>query len=1033
MVRIFALSALAGVVSAGTYKVEFTASSAKDTSSAVSVSLGSNMGTTPFVPLGRAFTQGVTKSEFLQLNEINNLPSSLKLKARDWNGLNFVTVSNGGPNVAQFKTDYFESSGAPHSASGTYFYDQVYSAASGATVLSAPKAYKISWETGFHANAGSKSPMYVQLQGAKGHSRYYLVDDIFSPGHAGERNLGVWEDIGDLQSIELLAGGPDSWNPVNFIEVLTPTAENVQFKANVMLDQLPTDPNAPLAYGIYPHSAKAQLTAVNVEGTAGAARTYQVSYQTGTHQNSASSSPHFMQLVGDSGASNFVKLGDDFQKGKRNVIDVSVAHSFGLLKAIKLQAGGTDGWNVVGDLSVRTPQQVEVHFQTDLFLDEKPHDAQAMYGHYTYYQNKEIVAAHPEPPTPCQTRGQLNCCGNGICDATEDVGNCGRDCIHSGHDSYAWGMVETAPPTTKAPHDPFNGHVAADHDWTKKGKYTTEYTKAQNAAQTLAREVGKVKAMAQVATEVGYSQKDGADHTSAKKVQQHVTTKGKSCTVGAKTVKDGWTMEGTGSNYCNWCKCNEGAISCTRHTCGMPFGGNIPTGWSKCAKVACKFDANGLVRVKAHHLEGGEHSCAYNKFTKDCSCYCKPKKTDYNTREVGKYQFATGGFVGKHCEAVKFSKDFDAAKGGVRTVVTVSHTMRTKPVHDAPMLWVEESTMQGFTVCAREDKKFWNTYDKHDHRLVVDYYSYQAGPRNTHENAALIKGPVAPFAGARGGATAIPSRSAGGVHCKTIPFGTTFDKAPIVVGSIDHQNFHDSHQATSHWIEDINGEQFRVCFRESAHNDDGHDEFFFNWMAVQHQNPSTWYGNHGAYSAAGSASSNGLWAKPKGVTRANAGLLACKWIDFQGVTFSATPTVLLDARHASTGAVDWSATPIHPSTLTYVNKVTDLGFEACSTTMFVEGVSSKDEALEWNYIAFGDHVADTKVVTIQDAAPNSAAIAAAAQRTLSTGNGSPAGARNVDGAVKAPNSALGRFNWLMKQADPTLQTTNGGATDQVSL
>jgi len=73
------------------------------------------------------------------------------------------------------------------------------------------------------------------------------------------------------------------------------------------------------------------------------------------------------------------------------------------------------------------------------------------------------------------------------------------------------------------------------------------------------------------------------------------------------------------------------------------------------------------------------------------------------------------------------------------------------------------------------------------------------------------------------------------------------------------------------------------------------------------------------------------------------------------------------------------------------------------------------------------------VVTIQDAAPNSAAIAAAAQRTLSTANGSPAGARNVDGAVAAPNSALGKFNWLMKKADPTLQTTNGGATDQVSL
>ena len=74
-------------------------------------------------------------------------------------------------------------------------------------------------------------------------------------------------------------------------------------------------------------------------------------------------------------------------------------------------------------------------------------------------------------------------------------------------------MVETAPPTTKAPYNP---HPL---DWTKKGKYTTDYTKAQNAAQTLARKVGKVKAIT-VAT-------------------QGTHTEGKSCTVGAKTVKDG--------------------------------------------------------------------------------------------------------------------------------------------------------------------------------------------------------------------------------------------------------------------------------------------------------------------------------------------------------------------------------------------------------------------------------------------------------------------------------------------------------------
>ena len=43
-------------------------------------------------------------------------------------------------NVAQFKTDYFGSSGAPHSAPGTYFYDQVFSGAPGTTVMSTSTA-----------------------------------------------------------------------------------------------------------------------------------------------------------------------------------------------------------------------------------------------------------------------------------------------------------------------------------------------------------------------------------------------------------------------------------------------------------------------------------------------------------------------------------------------------------------------------------------------------------------------------------------------------------------------------------------------------------------------------------------------------------------------------------------------------------------------------------------------------------------------------------------------------------------------------
>merc|ERR1719183_3341 len=757
-------------------------------------------------------------------------------------------------------------------------------------------------------------------------------------------------------------------------------------------------------------------------------------------------------------ASNFLKLGDDFKRGQREVIDVTVAHSFGLLRDVKFQAGGTDGWNVVGDFSVRTPAQVEVHFQTDFFLDEAPHDPSAMYGHYPYVEHKTVAASHPEPPKPCNTRGQLNCCGNGVCDATEDIGNCGRDCIHSGEESYAWGMKETAAPTAFATAQTATFASTFDHADTKITTHRISH--AENAAQVAARAEGKWAVTTPAPTEVGYHHNGVLGNDQPLKdvtTTQHVTAKGKSCTVGTKTVKNGWTMEGTGANYCNYCKCTEDAISCTKRPCGLPFGGDIPTGYSKCNHVECKFAPEEAkfpwetVRVthKEKHLaqgvfsdEQGNHSCAYNKYSKKCTCYCKAKKTNYIEREVGKHAFGTRGFVGKHCEAVTFGglhpQQFDPAKGAVTTIVTVSHTHRTKPVHDAPMIWVEESTEHGFTVCGREDKKFWNTYDRHDHRLVIDYYSYQAGPNM-------------PFAGARAAATPVPSNANGGVHCKTIPFCPTcpperqFDRAPIVVGSIDHQNVAEmhKHQATAHWIEDVSGEQFRVCFRESAHTDDGHGEFFFNWMAVQHRNPMTWYKNHAAYSTAGSVRSNGLWAKPTDFVRTDAdevGLLACKWIDFQRVNFEATPTVLITARHDATGAIDWDSTPIHPATMTYVNKVSTKGFEACSTTMDVEGVSSKDDALVWSYVAFGSHVADTDVVvtTTHIDGPNGNEQAAQYNPpkheldvALSSYNGSPKGARDVvkDNNWATTADAQSKFDALLNSDTPKHTGGDQGETE----
>ena len=44
-------------------------------------------------------------------------------------------------------------------------------------------------------------------------------------------------------------------------------------------------------------------------------------------------------------------------------------------------------------------------------------------------------------------------------------------------------------------------------------------------------------------------------------------------------------------------------------------------------------------------------------------------------------------------------------------------------------------------------------------------------------------------------------------------------------------------RSLTHWLEAVSPTQFRVCFRETWHADDGFtDGFHFNWLAVENRN-----------------------------------------------------------------------------------------------------------------------------------------------------------------------------------------------------
>ena len=109
----------------------------------------------------------------------------------------------------------------------------------------------------------------------------------------------------------------------------------------------------------------------------------------------------------------------------------------------------------------------------------------------------------------------------------------------------------------------------------------------------------------------------------------------KSCTLDGVEVKSGFSVAGSGLNYCNRCKCTNGELSCTRKTCGRgQAGGAGAGGWKTCESVVCfpkaHTDAGGkdhtVIIVKSHHKDHGQHHCAFNKHTGSCTCQCKNVK-----------------------------------------------------------------------------------------------------------------------------------------------------------------------------------------------------------------------------------------------------------------------------------------------------------------------------------------------------------------------------------------------------------------------
>jgi hypothetical protein len=775
--------------------------------------------------------------------------------------------------------------------------------------LASPEYFQIEFRTGTFKDSGSNSEMKIKFVGSQGASKAYSLGSKFIKGEKAVRKLGVFEDIGLLYQIELVAHGKDAWNPVDFVNVQTPDKQVVQFRADYFLSTDHKDKK--IRHQLYPTKTSFKADAVvSQEAKAYSPKEYNIVYQTG---GASSTSPMFIQLLGTTGKSRFYEIGNNFIRSMEGNADLMVAEPIGMLKAITLEAGGFEPWTTTGSIFVNTPAGQVIQFNTDVCI-----------GHNKgCFQRKEVSAV--------------------VVEVKKNVVKADKKLEKVGAGSNA--KVAKTPLTTRAP--TMQARLWDQLDYTKKQGDTGGQKNGKNNKAT--------------------AHPTNAPTNSPTYPDKTCSFGDKTVRSGWK----GAGLGNEYCNLCHckggllWCSQRKCGIPFGGSRKLMPKGTR------KCSHTMCAAKTTGLRLVVNHHhkeARGDSHRCAYNKFTNECTCYCWTSKDAARANFVeavnGKHNFAPkSGWRANRCEDVHFSKEFDPAKGKVHVLVSTSHNTNTRMEHDPAMVYVQAAAASGFRVCAREGKKYWHSKDHHDKHLVVDYHAWQ-GDFPFDRESRSVPGVMAGHTELReAGGKAGWSRS----HCKVIKFTKPFSliEKPMVIGSIDRvatSQIHlpsrmrtdsdGNHAPLSYWIENVNNVEFKACFRQSAVGaDDGKDDkaVFFNWMAVSHRNPSVWYaGAVPPYAMSGRVRAGKWSVYDKKQVSGKKVWLKCKKVTFNR-SFTKKPTVLTTANHYEPAELDWST--VHEPTVTYIDEVEKDYFKVC-TSELAGTKPSHDSTMSWDWVAF---------------------------------------------------------------------------------
>jgi hypothetical protein len=469
------------------------------------------------------------------------------------------------------------------------------------------------WFTTKQATTGKVSIGFV---GGNGVSKMYHMGKAALK--KGSNAVSIWSksDIGLLSGIVLKATDGAVFKPAGFINVKTPSGQVIQFAGKTVTRAMGVKATIP------------------EEGKTATPMAYTVRIRTGKHAGKGSYGGLFVKFHGSLGESRFYKMGTYFKNNRFYQKTFKITEWVGKLEKISFESTGTKGLQIRGTTLVKTPSHKYtgklIKFKTNFWLGRAPKHT----GHQFFEKTVKAVAKETQS---YQKLLEVN-------DAHKRNAALALKALNAAERKHATKKAAPKKPVAAKPvvKKPAAKPAAVAAHKARVAAHKAAAAKKPVAKKPVAKKPVKkvVRPTAPPTIKITAEPTPALTNSPTVKVTASPTRYPtseptahpmKQCSNGGNAVQHGWHGAGFGKNYCNFCKCNDGKLTCTTRACGKPAA--LPKTATKCKHTTCEYTravagkttsfAAKHVQVNHHHKEGRQnHRCAYNPFSQQCTCFC---------------------------------------------------------------------------------------------------------------------------------------------------------------------------------------------------------------------------------------------------------------------------------------------------------------------------------------------------------------------------------------------------------------------------